>query len=476
MPPPHRSSRPMLWIGLGVGVTVVVAVVALVVVLLVGSGGETPSEAMAPGDDSVHPEEIASIAAGPAQALAPMPTEPSAAWAVHPELTSWATSATTIVLAASENAPVATVIDAATGRDRFTVTMPAGLVLNGCAITGDRIGCMAAAVNNARPDVLMVIDADGGRVVATTTLPAGEHFQDIYGVGDRFIVKRQGADPSTDIGDMVGLDLSGRTMWRQPGAFALADQPIVVRPSDSSPTPERIDFLRATDGQTIVSATNTRHLAVPWTGFAGGIAVVNSEGTGTDIYRADGTKTASVLGWKPADEQGPTATSLPPVPILGRLAENPNDNSFTIGAANPSTGHILWRTTGSQFNAYRLSADMVGNLIGIRVGAEGAPDSPAHSDDDDFVNGPLQLLDPVSGTVRSTRLQIPRPTTVGAAFTTDGERVIAADESANALVAYDLDTGAQVWRLAGTYTDQYTAVGPRMYNLGRVDGTQLLAP
>lgn len=93
-----------------------------------------------------------------------------------------------------------------------------------------------------------------------------------------------------------------------------------------------------------------------WSVFHGGIAIQNANWTGTDIHDLDGEKKSSIAGWEPVGYQN-VYTTASPLPLLARLNETNYPDDHTFAAANPATGHLLWRISGSELTDEIATAD-----------------------------------------------------------------------------------------------------------------------
>lgn len=470
-PVPAKKSRLGLWIGLGLGAMTMLVVIAVVVVVVIvnAKDDDTPKGSpLAAGDDSVHPAEIADVPRPESLDFAPMPSPPSVRW-TSPRLSERKAAPSALVLAAPKDARSITVIDAQSGRTRFDATLPGGTLLTRCAIAPDRIACIAATAD--RHETVLIFDALDGRVVARTALPPStDYVQDIWAVSDRFVLKR-GTEMET--GFMYGLDLSGRIQWTEKGTHIVADKPVIIRTDDFGPSPDKVDLLRVSDGKKFASySSRTSNFTVPWFVYDNGVALAKDDGTGTDFYSFDGSKTSTLLGWHPALEQGHHDTAVPPVPIVGRTVDPKFQNSFIIGAANPATGHILWRATGSEYFATRLFGRMYGNLLGLRLGPIGKAALPGGKSEEAKAEAPTRLFDPISGEVRNPSMKIPSRLYVTDVGGSDGSRIIVGSQ--RKLTALDIATGTTAWE--STEEVEYVQYGTRIYLDYLGNGIQLLAP
>ncbi|MGC4933877.1 PQQ-binding-like beta-propeller repeat protein [Gordonia sp. DT30] len=477
-PPPSKSPRrTWLWIALGAVAFVVVAVIVIVTVVVVaGSGddGDSAATALVPGDDTVHPEEIGSIAHPVPADLAPMPTEPTVKWSSGRSLPGWwGANSTALILGSEEYSPSVTVVDAATGRTRFTSALPPGRFIDLCAATDARIAC-ATATKGPGAESLTVLDAHTGAHIADTPLPAQSNaVQQMYAVGDRFIVSCASA---TESGTMISTDANGTVTWSGQGSGVAGDQPIIVRTDAPLPNSSELSLLRAADGKPIASlsrSTARRFPTVPFTVYQGGVAVMNAQGTGTDFYSSDGTRTGFAPGWAPAAENYNIGSPAPPAPILGRIASSVSKTSHIIGAANPMTGHLIWRRTGSEFTASRLTAEMTGDLLGIRLGKAGGSTDPSTYGGTADTDGPLQLFDPMTGANRSVPIKVDPKEYLTDVLNTDGERLITSNGST--LTAYDMATGQQAWEFR-TDGEHLINEASAVYSTVGYDGVSMIGP
>ncbi|WP_240524230.1 PQQ-binding-like beta-propeller repeat protein [Gordonia polyisoprenivorans] len=473
--PTGSSGRTWLWVALGsVVFVVVIAIVAVIVVAGSDGGSDSATAALAPGDDTVHAEESGSIPRPPSNDVASMPAEPSITWSSGPALPGWwGASTTALVLGSREYSPSVTVIDAATGRSRFVHALPPGRFVDLCAATDTRIAC-ATATKDAPSETLTVLDARTGARIADTPLPPGPNgVQSMHAVGDRFVMTY---GSSTSPGAMIATDSDGTVTWSGRGSGVAADQPIIVQADSPPPNSDEVSLLRASDGKQIVSLSRSsipRFPTVPFTVYQGGVAVINPQGTGTDFYSLDGTKTGSLQGWAPAAQNDDTGAPAPPAPILGRIAADLGKTSHIVGAANPRTGHIIWRRTGSEFNAVQLSAVMAGDLLGLRLRQGGGSTAPSTNDGNPNPDGPVQLFDPLTGAVRSVPITIGMTQTTTDVLSTDGTRLITSRGAT--LTAYDLATGAQAWQLQSDGQSLRSA-GSHVFGTGGSDGISSIGP
>ncbi|WP_246007659.1 PQQ-binding-like beta-propeller repeat protein [Gordonia oryzae] len=469
------SGRTWLWVALGsVAFVVVIAIAAVIVVAGSDGGSDSATAALAPGDDTVHAEEIESIPRPSSNDVASMPAEPSAKWSAGAAVPGWwGASATALVLGSAERSPSVTVVDSATGRTRFRQEVPPGRFVDLCGATDTRIACTTAASETA-PETLLVLDAHSGTRIADTPLPwQPSAVQGVHAVGDRFVVTY---GSSTSPGAVIATDTNGTVTWSGQGSGVAADQPVIVQADSPLPNTNEVSLLRASDGKQIVSLSRSsipRFPAVPFTVYQGGVAVINPQGTGTDFYSVDGTKTASLQGWAPAAQNDDSGSPAPAAPVLGRIAADIGKTSHIIGAANPRTGHIIWRRTGSEFNGVRLSAVMVGDLLGARLGLGGHSSQPSTDDGNPHPDGPLQLFDPLTGAVRSVPVAIGPTQSTTDVLSTDGKRLITS--RGPTLTAYDLATGAQAWQFQSDGQTLRSA-GSLIFGTGGPDGVSSIGP
>ncbi len=452
-PPVPRKRRLGPWFALGGVALVTVIVAAVAIVALVVSRAD--DDQLMAGDDSVHPAEVSSLKPPESQsrmvaplasqpALRPLPGDPAS-----PVSVADSDDSMSVVIAGRGSTLIG--IDAATTAVRFRAGAPAGVSFQGCVIAGDRIGCVAYANGNAGTVYgLAIVDKRTGATLTNVALPEMTGVPPMYGTADRIIVKTGFEFTDT----MLGFDLSGRQVWTAPASYVFPDAGIVVRDDSKSST---VTFLNAESGSPIADVNWDGYFNTAWEVYRDGVAVLNADRDGTDFYRVDGTKSASLKGWHPVLVQGDYDDAVPPVPLVGRMANAAVYDSTTIGAANPATGHLLWKQTRSEFSGNSQAGMVVGSQIVAFVGKEGGPTGPMLRDDrtEDVVS----VLDPMTGRITSARIHVPRLLTDAALIASDGQRLIVLQ--APAVTAFDLTSGQQVWKVNNPPNNPRAAVAGR---------------
>lgn len=172
-------------------------------------------------------------------------------------------------------------------------------------------------------------------------------------------------------------------------------------------------------------------------------------------------------GWRPVVLQSENPGPALPLPLLGRMAEKDVYDSTTIGAANPTTGHLLWKQTRSEFTGRRMLASTVGNNIAAYVGPENGQTGPALIDDPEFRQA-VVVLDPLTGHIVSRRMPIPQRQYIGESNVSDGANIIAV--RLKTVTGYDISSGQRVWQVTiGGDSPRTTVAGHRIFG-GPDDG------
>lgn len=326
------------------------AAVAVVVVVVVNgdSGGSNRAESagVTEWDDTLYPQEIPSVFRPLArdELLRPVPTQPEPAWTTpigdgRPDVVG---GDDTIVTLRLDTYLIG--LDAATGAPRWPVVDLHDAPMS-CAVHENRIGCVASASNGSDSSVF-ILDAGNGALLKTVKVPNQDLRWTVL-AGDRFVVTTDGVSED-DKGFAAGYTTEGDEVWTREGnegMYAVASQHILV---DGTYSGDEVSFVSTEDGREVLRSTRAwdgRDLT--WNVFHGGIAVQNEDWTGTDIYDLEGKKKSSVAGWEPVVYQS-VYTMASPLPLLGRLKETNYQDDSTIAAANPDTGHLLWRISGSE--------------------------------------------------------------------------------------------------------------------------------
>lgn len=451
-----------MWFAIGGAVLFIVVVVVAVVsiVVITGGPGGAADDALMPGDDSVHPGEASSlnVSVSTSGMVAPLPRQPT----LQP-LPGYAQASenvqdgndSTVILTADDGTTLIG-IDATTAAPIFRTTAPAGARVRDCVPAGDRIGCTAEMTDESGTNQfgLAIIDAHTGAIIATTPVPALNESYAMYGTSDRIIVKTGPQHVDT----LIAFDLSGHQVWTAQGSQVFPDAGIVVR-DDLSPADAT--FLNAETGSPIAHLKYDGVYATAWEVYRDGVAILNPDHNGTDFYRADGTKLGSLKGWRPLVFQADEVVAAMPAPMVGRMANADVYDSSTIGAANPATGHLVWRIARQEFTGRRMFAWPIGHQIAVSVTDDGTVTGPRLVDDTSFQKA-VVVLDPLTGQVVSARMAVPKVNLVADMNVSDGQRLIALRSSA--VTAFDLTSGQQVWQLTtpGEYPS-VTSSGHRIF-------------
>lgn len=295
-------------------------------------------------DDTLYPQEIPSIRHD-------MLRQELVDWMIGPPKVVWTAEIwapsrvvggdSTIVLLQSTSYVVG--LDMVTGAPRWPV-IDTHEYVQSCAVRENRIGCVATS-SDGSDSTVFILDADTGQIVKTTKVP-NQELHSIVVSGDRFVASSLRPDYDGDRGGFAaGYTTEGDQVWTREGygnLYVVARQGILV---DTASDADEVVFVRTDDGREVLRSTRaSSKRALAWSVFRGGIAIQNPDFTGTDIYDLKGNKKASIAGWEPIGFQSHlTPTSL--VPLLTRLGTRPPHypDRSTIAAANPDTGHLLWR-------------------------------------------------------------------------------------------------------------------------------------
>jgi hypothetical protein len=348
-PGPPRLRGWWVAAALAVAVAVVAAVVVVVVVVVKGrSDGDdqaAPSEVMA-WDDTLYPQEIPSVfrAVARYELLRFVSARPEPVWTTPvgdspPDVVG---GDDTIVML--RHGTYLTGLAADTGAPRWpSVDLHVAPV--SCAVHMNRIGCVASAGAGSDSSVFF-LDAGSGDLLRTVKVP-NRDLRWIAVAGDRFVVTPDGVT-SDDKGFAAGYTTEGDEVWTRDGnegMYVVASQRVLV---DGTPSGDEVSFVSTDDGRVVLRSTRAREgRDMTWNVFHGGIAIQNEDWTGTDIYDVDGKKRSSVVGWQPVGYQS-VYTTASPLPLLARLKETRYPDDQTIAAANPETGHLLWRISGPE--------------------------------------------------------------------------------------------------------------------------------
>ena len=444
---PNPPRRRWWWWWVAAASAVAVAVLAAVVVFVVNgdsAGGDQASpETGTRWDDTLYPQEIPSVVRVLArdELLAPMPTQPSPVWTIpidggRPDVVGGDDN---IVLLRSGTYLIG--LDAGTGTQRWPVIDLHDAPMS-CAIHENRIGCVASA-SYGSDSTVFILDADSGTLVKTTKVP-NQELRWIVLAGDRFVAMTENFDPD-DKGFAAGYTTEGDEVWTREGdkgMYVVAGQRILV---DGSYSGSEVSFVSTEDGREVLRSTRARGgRDLTWNVFHGGIAVQNEDWTGTDIYDLDGKKTSSVAGWEPTGWQNRYSSSFP-LPLLARLKETHYQDDHTIAAANPETGHLLWRIAGPDLTQQIATVD---DKMIVKVADPDRPSDPtAEPTGREFV----RVYDCYSGAPVSPPIDMTGTVAVEVYWIeSDGGRLVynyIDDNGQYAEVAYQMETGAKAWEI-----------------------------
>lgn len=352
--PPRRRAW---WVAAALAAAV--AVVAAVVVVVVNGQSDGDDQAGAAEvtawDDTLYPQEIPSVfrALARDELLQFVSARPEPVWTTpvsggRPEVVGGDDTIVTLRLGT-----YLTVLDADTGAPRWPAIDLHDAPVS-CAVHENRIGCVASA-GAGSDSAVFVLDAGSGNIVQTVKVP-NRDLRWIAVAGDRFVVTPDGVS-SDDKGFAAGYTTEGDEVWTREGnegMYVVASQRVLV---DGTPSGDEVTFVSTEDGREVLRSTRAwdgRDLT--WNVFHGGIAVQNENWTGTDIYDVDGKKRSSVAGWEPVGYQS-VYTTAAPLPLLARIEETNYPDDQTIAAANPETGHLLWRISGPELTHQLATAD-----------------------------------------------------------------------------------------------------------------------
>lgn len=400
---PRPQSAPTSGKGSVIAVLAVVTVVVLVAAgVLIFKGGNALSALTGDGtgmvtvwDDTLYPQEIPSITRfGIPDEFIDVSSPPTVQWSMPME-SGWigvAGGDTEIVLVTSNHFVAA--LDAVTGQPRWPSVMLPDMVRQ-CAINANRIACVAPSIGGSDSTVT-IIDAVNGQVLNTVKV-ANRDLQTIAATGDRFVAT---ASLSAE-GYAVGYTTEGDQIWEREvrsGSYVVLGQQVLV---DTEVNAEQVHFVSTVDGEEFLTATRPDGVvgSQSWVVFNGGVAIQNADWTGTEFYDLTGKKTASTSGWEPTGFQNEFSTVYP-LPILTRL-EAPRTydmESDTLAAANPETGHLLWRISDIGPNARRLTT--VEDRLIVQVGD---PANPQESESD---SSWVRVYDSFTGESQSPAIQM----------------------------------------------------------------------
>jgi serine/threonine protein kinase len=448
--PAGQRSRPSSP-GQGSWIKVAAMVAVLLVATVVAAFLTTQSDRTEPStvdkwDDKVYPEEIPEILDLTAddELLEPTSEPPKPSWTlpIRGGDTTVVGGDSSIVLLGFDTYLLG--IDMRTGKQRWPYLdlrdYPAE-----CAVRENRIGCVSPASNGSDSTVFF-LDAGTGKIVKTVKVPNRE-LHSIVVSGDRFIAT---TEVPGEKGFAAGYTTEGDQVWTREGnadLYVSADEGILV---DSAYDANDVVFVDTADGREVLRSTRpddaNRDLA--WTVFTGGIAIQNQDWTGTDIYDLDGEKRSSVAGWEPARYQS-TYRPSSPLPLLARLKPSSYQDENTVAAANPETGHLLWRLSGPELST---QLETVGDKLVMKVADPDAPSDVAGeptSTGKEFV----RVYDCFTGETLSPAIDMTRTTSVEPYWIqTDGYQLIYTyvegdPPMSNLTVGYDIASGKKSWEL-----------------------------
>lgn len=438
MSPVQSSARPPRrrrgwWVA-----AALVAVVAVVAAIVVATAGGHQSEAgtqdVQTWDDTLYPQEIDSVyRPGARHELLRSVSNPQPAWttSIGEGLPDVVGGDDTILTIRFDDYLI--VLDANTGTLKWpAVELPDAPM--SCAVHEDRIGCVAWA-SNGSDSSLFIFDAGTGELRKTVKVPNRE-LRWIGLAGDRFVVTT-GIVSQDDVGFAAGYTTEGDEVWTRKGhegMYVLPGQRILV---DGVPSGDEVTFVSTEDGHEVLTSRRAReNRDLSWSVFYGGIAVQNENWTGTDIYDLDGKKVSSVAGWEPVGYQS-QYTNAAPLPLLARLKESHYQDDQTIAAANPKTGHLLWRISGPKLT-HQLATIDEQLLVKVR--------DPANPD-------VIQVYDCITGEPVSPPIDMHQGVSVEVYWVrSDGTRLVynyidSAKDPAYSEAAYLIATGEKDWEI-----------------------------
>ncbi|MEU8804808.1 serine/threonine-protein kinase [Spirillospora sp. NPDC048819] len=440
---PGRVQRTM---AAGALAALIAAAVAVVVLAVLTAPKNLPAR-----DDTLHPEEIPSIFLPQLrdELLEGTSSPPEPSWTIP--MGDGSTHAiggdSTIVMLQFGTYLLG--IDMRTGKQRWPFINLHDTPTS-CAVHENRIGCVASS-DHGSDSTVFILDTASGRTVKTSKVPNRE-LRWMTVSGDRFIAITQPASKKKGFG--VGYTTEGDQVWTREGYSDMhmsASEGLLI---DTAYDSDEVVFVSTSDGREVVrSSRGDRELA--WSIFSGGIAISNQEGTGTDIYDLDGEKRSSVAGWEPArymKRYGSTS----PLPLLVPLGDSPPHypDENTIAAANPKTGHLLWRKSGPEVSTQMAT---VADKLIIK-------------DRQEFV----RVYDCISGKPLSPPINMEESGFVGLVepylIKSDGYQLIytylkTREKLAYVTVAFDMSSGERRWELPLRDAPEYP--GGRMVGVGK---------
>ncbi|MEV4759884.1 serine/threonine-protein kinase [Micromonospora sp. NPDC049559] len=443
-PGPPGISRRLKWVIAGAALAACVVLVAAAVVVVTLT---RPKEISA-WDDRLYPQEIPSIFRAPArdELLQALSGPPSPIWTtpIRGGRAEVVGGGSRIVLLQLGTYLVG--LDMNTGAPRWP-NVDLHDTATSCAVRENRIGCVSPA-GNGSDSTVFILDTGSGQIVKTLKVPNRE-LRSMLVSGDRFIAMAEDLDK--DKGFAVGYTTEGEQVWTREGhdgMYVSASQQILV---DGAYDADEVVFLSTADGREVLrSKRATKKRDMTWNVFRGGIAIQNQDWTGTDIYDLDGKKTSSVAGWEPAGYQNRYAP-ISPLPLLTRLgARAPHyPDRHTVAAANPKTGHLLWRISGTDLSTNMATVDDKLVMKVAEPGTSGDPAGEPEPTNRDFV----RVYDCFTGELLSPTIDMTRKSSVEPYWIeSDGIKLVytyAEDgkESPYVTVGYDLRSGEKSWEL-----------------------------
>ncbi|WP_147252680.1 PQQ-binding-like beta-propeller repeat protein [Micromonospora endolithica] len=399
-------------------------------------------------DDTRYPQEIKSIfdMPAPGQLLDPVFGQPKAAW------TTAIKGGESHVVGGDSNIVVLRNgthlfgLDMRTGAHHWLVDLHESTA--SCAVRENRIACVAPT---GRDSAVFFLDAGSGQTRRTVKVPNRE-LRTMVLADDRFIAVTQW--PASDRGFAAGYTTEGDQIWTREGnaGMYVSAQPGILVDAGS----DVAVFVDTADGRELVRSVRPRWVggrSLTWHVFRDGIAIQNKGWTGADIYDLHGEKKSSVAGWEPAGSSGPYGAT-PPVPLLARLgADGPHyPDRHTIAAANPATGHLLWRVSGPA-----ISMDMatVGNHLIINVAD---PDAPLDAWGEPEITSRdfVRVYHCITGEALSPPIDMTRQSSVEPDWIeSDGRSLVYSSiddrpesrHTDHVVVSYDIESGGTRWEL-----------------------------
>jgi predicted Ser/Thr protein kinase/outer membrane protein assembly factor BamB len=430
---------------LKVAAMVAVLVVLSVVAVFLIERAESPS--IEAWDDKLYPQEIPSIAHTyeRMELLEVMTSErPKPSWTtpIRGGETNVVGGDSTIVLLQFDT--YLSGLDPQTGKQRWPFVELSDAPAS-CAVREDRIGCVSRGGNGSDSTVYF-LNAGSGEIVETAKVPNRE-LTSMEVADDRFIAMTRMA---TEKGFAVGYTTEGDEVWRREGHSDMYVSTIAGIMVDSSYEDEVV-FVSTADGRELLRSTKPAdaNRDLTWNVFGTGIAIQNADWTGTDIYDLDGEKQSSVAGWEPARYQNPYVP-ISPVPVLARLEPYAYQDENTIAAANPETGHLLWRISGPELSTQMSTVDdkLIVNVADPAASADvaGEPASTAK----EFV----RVYDCITGKALSPSIDMTRDNSAVEDYwiESDGYQLIythfdSNSQLPNVLTGYDIASGKKTWEL-----------------------------